>query len=219
MKKLIIFGCGAIAELANYYFQHDSVYDVVAFTVDKDYCLEDTFQNKPLVSFQSIIEKYPPADHELFIALSYTKMNTLRAQKFFDGKEMGYQIASYISSKCTYLSDFEPGANAFILEDNTIQPFVKIGDNVTLWSGNHIGHHSTIHAHTFVSSHVVISGNCEIGSFCFLGVNSTIANNVKLAERTLIGAGAIINKSTDVGGVYVAAKPTKLKLTSDKINL
>ena len=52
----------------------------------------------------------------------------------------------------------EIGENCFIFEDNTIQPFVKIGDDVVLWSGNHIGHHAEIGDHCFISSHVVISG-------------------------------------------------------------
>ena len=134
-------------------------------------------------------------------------------------KEKGYKIASYISSNATYLSQFQPGENAFILENNTIQPFVRIGNNVTLWSGNHIGHHSQIDDHNFVSSHVVISGHCEIKSFCFLGVNSTLAHKVTLAEGTLLGAGVIISKDTEENGVYVAARPVKLDKTSNQINL
>jgi acyl-[acyl carrier protein]--UDP-N-acetylglucosamine O-acyltransferase len=54
----------------------------------------------------------------------------------------------------------------FVLEDNTIQPGVRIGDDVTLWSGNHIGHDSVIADHCFISSHVVVSGWVRIGSYC-----------------------------------------------------
>ena len=64
--------------------------------------------------------------------------------------------------------------------DNTIQPFVEIGDNVTMWSGNHIGHHSKICDNAFISSHAVISGGVEVGRNSFLGVNSTINDHIKL---------------------------------------
>ncbi len=36
-NKLVIFGSGDIAQLAHYYFTNDSLYDVVAFTVDSEY--------------------------------------------------------------------------------------------------------------------------------------------------------------------------------------
>ena len=71
-----------------------------------------------------------------------------------------------------------------------LQPFTKIGDNTTLWSGNHIGHHTVIGSHVFISSHVVVSGVCEIGDSSFLGVNSTIHDNVSIGAFSIIGAGA-----------------------------
>ena len=218
-KKLIIFGTGDIAQIANYYFDIDSDYDVVAFTVDEAYCKEPEFENKPLIPFEKLEEKYSIADHAIFVAVSYAQMNRLREEKYLQSKAKGYKIASYISSKCTYLSQFAPGENAFIFEDNTIQPFVRIGNNVTFWSGNHIGHHSIIHDHNFISSHVVISGHCVIGSHCFLGVNSTLAHKITLAEGTLLGAGVIISKDTEENGVYVAPRPVKLDKTSDQIKL
>src|SRR5262249_56266907 len=118
------------------------------------------------------------------------------AAKYHDAKARGYSLVSYVSSRCTYLSDRQPGENCFILEDNTIQPFVTIGNDVTLWSGNHIGHDSTIDDHCFVSSHVVISGHVHVGSHSFIGVNATIRNSITIAPRTLIGAGAIVMKDT-----------------------
>lgn len=218
-KKVIIFGTGDIAQLAKYYFDIDSAYEVAGFTVDKDYCLSSTFENLPLVPFDDIEQHFAATDFEMFIALSYAKMNNLREIKYLKAKEMNYRIASYISSHCTYLSQFSPGENSFILENNTIQPYVKIGDNVTLWSGNHIGHHSVIESHNFISSHVVISGHCIIESNCFIGVNATIGHQVTIAKETLVGAGAIITKNTEEASVYLPARSIKLDKKSSSIKL
>jgi len=219
MAKLILFGTGDIAQLANYYFDIDSDHEVVAFTVNKNYITSPQFEGKPVVAFETLMEQYPPSEYKLFIALSYADMNRIRAQKYSEAKLMGYELISYISSKCSFLSQFNVGDNCFILEDNTIQPFVKIGSNVTLWSGNHIGHHSIIHDHNFISSHVVISGHCEIESNCFLGVNSTLAHKVKIASGTLLGAGVVISKNTEANRVYVANRPIMLEKMSDEIKL
>jgi acyl-[acyl carrier protein]--UDP-N-acetylglucosamine O-acyltransferase len=143
----------------------------------------------------------------------------VRAEKYFQAKAMGYSLASYVSSHCTYLSKNSPGDNCFILEDNTIQPFVKIGNNVTLWSGNHIGHDSVIDDHCFLASHIVVSGHVHIGSYCFLGVNATLRNSIVIAPNTLIGAGALIMKDTAEKDVYVPRRTELFPKKSDEVSL
>ena len=219
MEKLIIFGTGSIAQIANYYFQIDSNFRVAAFCIDRNYIQSHEFEGIPVVPFDEVITRFPPDEFKMFIALSYSKLNKVREQKYYDAKKMGYELVSYISSKCTNLSQYPMGDNCFIFEDNTIQPFVKIGNNVTIWSGNHLGHHSEICDHNFISSHVVISGHCVIQSNSFLGVNSTIGHNVTIAKENIIGAGSIITKSTNFGEVFVPQKSIKLDKKSSEINL
>jgi len=191
-KELIIFGTGDIAELAYYYFTHDSPYTVVAFTVNKDFISQPLFCSLPVVAFEEINESYNSKNVEIFIALSYSDLNSIRKDKYFEAKEKGFKLASYISSHATVLNENQVGENCFILENNTIQPYVTIGDNVTLWSGNHIGHHSIICDHVFVASHVVISGGATIGDQCFLGVNCTIRDHLHIDEQSIVGAGALV---------------------------
>ena len=137
-------------------------------------------------------------------------MNTLREEVYHKGKSLGYHFISYISSKAT-IFDNAIGENCFILEDNTIQPFTKIGNNVVLWSGNHIGHHGEIKDHVFFTSHVVMSGHCVIESNCFFGVNATIRDYSYLAKGTLLSMGACLTKqTTEEWGVYVGSPAKKL---------
>jgi sugar O-acyltransferase (sialic acid O-acetyltransferase NeuD family) len=219
MAKVIIFGLGDIAQIANYYLNTDSEHEIAAFTVDRDYMTQSALERKPVIAFDEIEKTFPPSECKMFIALSYAQMNKLREGKYHEAKRKGYELISYVSSNCSWLSQFECGDNCFVFEDNTIQPFVRIGNNVTLWSGNHIGHHSIIHDHNFVSSHVVISGHCIVESNCFLGVNAAIGHNVRIARRTLLGVGVNVSKDTEEGGVYVAPRPVKLDKSSDQIKL
>ena len=190
--KLIIVGNTAFAEIAYEYFTHDSGYEVVAFSVEKDYLKQDTLFDLPVVPFETLETLYPSSEHKFFVAATYTQMNALRARLYTQAKQKGYLPASYISSHAFVWRNCQIGEHCFIFEDNTVQPFVKIGNNVVLWSGNHIGHHSTIKDHCFVSSHVVISGFVQVGESCFFGVNSTVANNITIGNRCLIGAGALV---------------------------
>lgn len=219
MVNLVIFGAGDIAKLAHYYFTRDSEYKVAAFTVDQEYRQTDTFLDLPLLDFETLTENYPPDQYKMFIALSYAKMNKLRAEKYFQAKTTGYELVSYVSSRCSFLTEHPIGDNCFILEDNTIQPFVKIGNNVTLWSGNHIGHDSVIEDHCFIASHIVVSGNVHIHEHCFIGVNATLRNSISIAPFSLIGAGAVILKDTVEHGVYLSRGAKQIDASSEEIDI
>jgi sugar O-acyltransferase (sialic acid O-acetyltransferase NeuD family) len=219
MKPLVIFGTGDIARLAERYFTRDAGREVPAFVVDAAYRTAETYLERPLVPFEELENTYPPSRFDAFVALSYRRMNRLRAEKYTALKERGYALASYVSSRCSWLTDEPPGDNCFILEDNTVQPFVRIGCNVTLWSGNHIGHDSVIGDHCFISSHVVVSGHVTIGPYCFLGVNSTLRNGLTLAAETLVGAGAVIMKDTVEKGVYLPKRAELFPKKSDAVEL
>lgn len=217
MKPLVIFGTGDIAQLAHYYFSTDSTFDVVAFAVDAAYISADEFCGLPVVPFGEVAKRYSPETHKFFVALSYSKLNAIRKEKYLATKEMGYQLASYISSRATVLNEGGIGDNCFILEDNTIQPFVTIGNNVTLWSGNHIGHHSTIRDHCFIASHVVISGGVEIEESCFIGVNAALRDHIRIGGKCVIGAGALILGDAEPEGVYVGQATERAKVPSSRL--
>jgi len=208
-EKLIIVGDSAFAQIAYEYFTYDSPYEVVAFSVEKEFLKRKELFGLPIVPFEELEKLYDPEKHKIFVALTYTQLNRVRTRLYKEAKRKGYSVVSYVSSKAFVWRNVEIGENCFIFEDNTVQPFVKIGNNVIFWSGNHIGHHSVIKDHCFISSHVVVSGFCEVGEYCFLGVNATIVNNVKIAKNCLIGAGATILRDTEEGKVYVGnpAKP------------
>ena len=219
MARLVIFGAGDIARLAHFYFTTDSEHDVAAFAVDRAFRTADTFQDLPVCDAEDLAARYPPSDYAMFVALSYARMNRVRAEKYGLLRAAGYRLLTYVSSRCTYLSRVPPGDNCFILEDNTIQPFVTIGNNVTLWSGNHIGHDSVIDDHCFIASHVVVSGHVHVGERSFIGVNATLRNSIVIAPGSLIGAGSVIMKNTRPNGVYTPERARLLPKSSDEIEL
>lgn len=217
-KRLVIFGSGDIAELAYFYFRTDSEFEVVAFTVDAEFIKNSEFCGLPVVPFENVTSLYPPSEYCFFVALSYSKLNSIRKEKYILAKEMGYELVSYISTHATILNNREIGENCFILEDNTVQPFVKIGNNVTLWSGNHIGHHSLIRDHTFIASHVVVSGGVEIGEQCFLGVNATLRDHIKIGDKCVVGAGVLLLSDGESEGLYIGKAAELAKVPSTRLS-
>ncbi|MEZ0609184.1 acetyltransferase [Fibrella sp. WM1] len=208
MAKIIIFGVLDTAELAHFYLTHDSDHEVVAFTVNREYLKDESFKGLPVVAFEDVETLFPPSDYQFFAPMTGRNMNRNREKVYNEAKAKGYKFISYISSKATTFGN-EIGENCFILEDNTIQPFTTIGNNVVLWSGNHIGHHGRIDDHVFFTSHVVMSGHCHIHSYCFFGVNSTIRDYLTVAEGTLLAMSAALYKDSEAWGVYIGNPPKK----------
>jgi sugar O-acyltransferase (sialic acid O-acetyltransferase NeuD family) len=210
-EKVIIFGIQDYAELAHYYLKNDSPYDVVAFCVNERYMPADkNFRGLPVIPYEETEQKFPPHEYSFFAPMSPKSMNQLRQGIYDDIKGRGYKMISYISSKATIFEN-PIGDNCFILEDNTLQPFTKIGNNVVLWSGNHIGHHSVIHDHVTFTSHVVMSGHCVIGENSFFGVNSTLRDGIHIAKGSLVAMAAAVTKNTEEWGVYIGNPAKKLE--------
>tara|TARA_R110002096_G_scaffold15071_6_gene53173 strand:- start:9060 stop:9725 length:666 start_codon:yes stop_codon:yes gene_type:complete len=216
-RKLVIFGLGDIGELAHFYFTEEGNYEIAAFAVDREYRKADEFCGLPVVDFEEVQDRFPPSEYSLFVALAYTEINQLRARKVGEGKEKGYALASYVSDKATVLTKEPIGENCFILEDNTIQPFVRIGNNVTLWSGNHIGHHSVVEDHVFIASHVVVSGGVTVGEYSFIGVNTTLRDHIRIGKGNVLGAGSLIMADTEDDQLYTAPSAKLAKIPASRL--
>ena len=217
-KKAIVFGTGSFAEIVYFYLMNDSEYDVVAFSTSNEDIKYDKKFDLPIVLFRDVHNQYNPKEYEMYIAVGYSNLNKFRTKFYNEAKKKGYKLLSYISTKATVLTS-HIGDNCFILEDNTLQPFLKIGNNVVVWSGNHLGHHSIIEDNCFISSHAIISGHCRVKQYTFIGVNATIKDNIIIEKENIIGAGSLILKNTKVKEVYVAEKTRVFPKTSDKMKL
>jgi sugar O-acyltransferase (sialic acid O-acetyltransferase NeuD family) len=216
--NIIIFGTGKIAEVAYYYLSKETNLNVIGFTLEKNYIKENNKFELPIIEFENIENVYPPSNYVLFAPCGASNLNKFRERIYNEGKNKGYKFYSYISSKANIFTT-EIGENCFILEDNTIQPYVKIGNNCILWSGNHIGHHSIIENHIFITSHVVISGSCLVKNYCYIGVNSSIKDNTILEEGTVIGMSASVTKNTEGNSIYIGIPAKLFKKCDDTIML
>ena len=218
-RKVIVFGTGSFAECVHFYLTHDSPHDVVAFTVHEDNITNKELRGLPVIPFEYITEIYPPSAFAMYVAVGYRRVNHLRAELCVEVKQKGYELVSYLSSKATHWGDTKIGSNCFIFDDNTIQPFVTIGDDVVSWSGNHLGHHSIIGDHCFITSHVVISGHVTVEPYSFIGVNATLRDSITIGKANVIGAGAVIMKSTSDYELYVTPRTKPDGRRSDEIGM
>jgi sugar O-acyltransferase (sialic acid O-acetyltransferase NeuD family) len=192
MKKVIVFGANDLAQMVAFYLRCDSNRTPAAFCVDAAHLRDTTLDWLPVVAFEEVEKDFPSKDYEFIVPL-YD--NRLRERKAAEVEEKGYQLTSYYSTKATIWTTL--GRNCVVMENNVIQPFVKVGDNCIFWSGNHIGHHSVIEGSVFFSSHVVLSGHCRVDKYAWFGVNSAVRDGLKIAEGTFVCMGADVTENTN----------------------
>ena len=217
MADVLIFGMGQVAEVIWHYLAHESEHRPVGFTVDAEYLTTEELCGLPVVPFERATEVFPPEACAIFVAMSYRKLNTLRAAKLAEAEALGYRAIAYVSPRASVAEGFLAQPNSFIMEHNTIQPFTRIGRDTILWSGNHIGHHSTIGQNVFISSHVVISGGVTVGDNTFIGVNATLRDNIRIGSHNIIGAGALILKDTEDYAVFPGRATEPAAVRSDRL--
>lgn len=212
--KLILIGAGEFGEIAYQYFTYDSPYEVVAFSAEQRFIDKDTLFNLPVVPLEELEKLYDPLKYKAFVAITFTQLNRVRTRIYHQVKEKGFQLVSYVSSRAFVWRNVKIGENCFIFEDNVLQYHVEVGNNVVMWSGNHVGHRSKIKDNCFLASHVVISGYCEIGKNCFLGVNCSFIPKINVADDCIIGSGAVVLRNTEEGKVYAGSPAKQLKKSS-----
>ena len=217
MADIVIFGAGQIAEVAKVYIDAHSEHRIVGFTVDPQYAMSDRFFDLPLVPWDRLEQFFPPDRVELLGPLSYRRMNEFRRDRYFEGKARSYRFASFIHPD-SHIYTQDLGEHCFILERNVIQPCVKIGNNVMIWSGNHIGHHCVIGDHCFIASQVGIAGGARIGERCFLGGKVGVSDGVTIGDACFLGLGVRAMKDLAPGSVVVRSVADRIeKFPSSRI--
>ena len=214
MSRIVIFGAGKIADQAYFYLTNDSPHEVVAFTVDREYLRETNKLGLPVVPFEEVQDVYSPNDYEMFVAVGYQELNRFRAKKYEEARSKGYRLISYLSSKAANFGDVQLGDNCLVLEFTALQPGASIGNNVFIWSSNHIGHHSRIGNHCYIAGNVVVSGATTIEPYCFVGVSATLGHEITVGEKSFVGAGTLITKNVEPNSVYISADTQKYRLDS-----
>lgn len=215
MSKVVIFGAGGGADTVFRYITKDSEHEVVAFTVDRKNRNKDVYHELPVVDFETVQEKYPVNEYKMFMLLGFEGMNRLRIAKFQEAKAKGYSFISYVASNIFCIEEIQVGENCFILENQAINLDVKIGNNVVMWSGNHIGDRTIIEDNVWITSQVAVGGDVVIGNGSLIGMNATIAHDLKVGSNNFIGANTLIAKSTKEDAVYVQKQSKPLDIDSD----
>jgi dTDP-4-amino-4,6-dideoxygalactose transaminase/acetyltransferase-like isoleucine patch superfamily enzyme len=133
------------------------------------------------------------------------------------------------------------GDKANIRGGTRIGDDVSIGAGTVVEHSVTIGDGARIHSQAFIPEHTVLEAGCWIGprvtmtnakyprradakatlkgprveAGAIVGANATLLPGITVAARSLVGAGAVVTKSTEPGGVYVGSPAARRGTTLD----
>lgn len=202
MTDLVLFGTGAAAQTVAVYLERHSDHRIVGHTVDAAFRDRDSLNGRPVVDWEDLERHFPPDRVELFGPFSYARMNGLRRDRYREGKARGYRFARFLHPGSHIYTD-DIGENCLILEACVIQPFVRIGDNVIVWSMSGVGHHGQIEDHCFIASQVGLAGNVRVGAESYLGGRAAAVQDVTIGPGCALLNGAIAVRDLPARSVMI----------------
>jgi sugar O-acyltransferase (sialic acid O-acetyltransferase NeuD family) len=218
VEKVVLFGNKSMAREAYNDLAYYSDHQVVGFTVDREYIEKDRLYNLPVVPFDEVASVFPPDHYRMLIAVGYVAVNKLRAERYLQAKNMGYQFITFVSPRAITYPGLGIGDNCQISPGCVISPDVMIGNDVSIGPGSMISHDVSIGDHCFLSSGVAVSGGVTIGPYCLLGTNATIRNRIRIGRGCVIGAGALVLEDLEDKSVCLGPAAELLPISSEKLS-
>jgi sugar O-acyltransferase (sialic acid O-acetyltransferase NeuD family) len=205
MKKIVVFGNNNVAEIIHLETQkyNEEHFAIEAFCIDKEYRTGNTFCGKPLLDLDEAVETYPPGEYAMLSTILSSSGLRKKMLVYDRLKKLGYTMVKYISPLSNVFQ------NDVIGENNIVFPFcfiglsAKIGNANIFWNGVNLDHNAIVGDGNFFASGCKTAGFVEIGNSCWLGLNSTIIQRMKIADETLVGAGAVVIGDTKPWTKYV----------------
>lgn len=216
-RPIVLFGTGGVARVIRYVLDHDSPYRVVAFTVDRARLDSADGDGLPVVAFDEVAERYPPSTYGMFVALGFSRMNSLRASRYAEATQLGYELVSHVSERTSTWPGFETRPNTIVMEDCTIGPEAEIGEDCIIWPRVYVGHGARIGAHCYVAANASISGLTRVGERSVIGSAAVVRDDIEVGAGCLVGVGAVLTANLESGAAIAAPLPRRLPGSGDRL--
>lgn len=190
MDDIILVGFGGHAKSVIDSIEKSNRYCIIGYT---DIAAKEAYRGyKYLGSDDVLQEYYDKGVRFAFITVGYMGRDRLRDSLYKKLKEIGFQLPVIVDPTAVLAEDAAIGEGTFIGKNCIINSAVNIGKMCIINTGAVIEHENQIDDFTHVAVCAVLCGKVLIAAHCFIGANTTLIQNIKVGEGSVIGAGSII---------------------------
>lgn len=205
--KLIIMGTTPFSIMLYKIIEKEQFASVLAFTTGRAFMDKTELEGIPIVAFEELSDSFDMNQCMILNTIGYSQMNDIRKKVFFQIREEGYKLCTFISAN-VYTDKI--GDGSIIMPGAFVGPYVELGVSDIIYANVSLTHHITIGDFVFIGSGCVVGGNVKIGDNCFVGLNSTIKNKAKIPSYTLIGSGTnVLSSITEGKGAVYVGNPAR----------
>lgn len=148
-----------------------------------------------------------PAGSSIAVALGN---NEVRTQLLNRAQTLRLKTPSLVSPTATVSPSATIEEAVFLHHGCHVWTQAHIGFGSILSVGATVAHHTVLGEGCFVSTAANVGASIVVGAHAMFGMNSTTSTGVRsIGARGIVGAGAVIVRDTEPGGIYVGS-PGKL---------
>ena len=214
MKKVLVFGAGALALDAFRYTRHK--YDIVGF-ISEDGSFEprlhEAYFDRPQQSssviwlHKSLGDALDSISNDVDLILAV--FDPTAKQRVFFSVESELELVSIIHTTC--LVDEHSVINKGTILDaySSVAHNTILGRGTTVGRHSNLGHDNTIGDFSSIGPSVTFTRNSVVGDRCIIGANSVIMPNVEIADDVKIGPLTLVTRSISERGSTWIGNPSR----------
>lgn len=207
MKKILIIGAGGLGKEVADLIRYLNQYEIEGF-LDDDPGKKDTLVNQlPVLGTVLDLEKYCDTKH-IVIAIANPGVKKKIAKVAVNA---GFRFPNLIHPSVVLGNNVTLGQGNIICAGVILSTESCLNDFITINPQCGIGHESTLCSYSTLYWGVHIGGNTIVNEACELGTHSCVLQGLHIAEKVVLGAGAVVVKSIDTCGTYVGIPAKKLE--------
>ncbi|MDO4814839.1 MAG: acetyltransferase [Gemella sp.] len=207
-KKVAFLGAGSFSDGVLAWLDTNK-YEFVGYFDDKDI---EYYRNHKV--FGKISQVLSHLENGTIDGVFVTIGDNAKRREIFElvAKNHYEKIINIISPRA-YISNLDSiqGRGIFIGFSAFIGADAKISDNCIINTAAIVEHHTRVEKHCNIAPRATVNGICNIGQEVYLGSASTVIQMISIADKTTVGAGAVVVKNIEEAGTYVGVPAKKIK--------
>lgn len=122
----------------------------------------------------------------------------------------GLDYYTAIHPKASISKRCEIGKGSCVMEYAVIHADAKVGNHCIINTGSIVEHDDVLEDYVHISPNAALGGTVIVGKESHIGIGAVVKNNIRICQRTIIGAGGVVVKDITESGTYIGM-PARIK--------
>lgn len=146
-------------------------------------------------------------EYDIFVAIGN---NEIRENIQTQLETAGAHIPVLIHPSAIIGEQVELGNGTVIMARAVINCCTRIGKGVIINTGSTVDHDNLIEDYVHISPGTHTAGTVKIGKGTWMGIGSIVSNNLSIAGKCQVGAGAVVIRDINEAGTYVGVPARRI---------